>query len=525
MKFRKPPETEMERKIIIAMITSSRFLQEIRAIYRDESLGLPYTRTIAGWCLDYFKRYKAAPERHIQDIFQLHSKNGRFDSTQADLIEEFLSGLSEEYEQLGEFNVSYALDQAESYFRKQALINLRIELGNAIIGGRVEEGEAIVKGYKRITRPETVGVDPIGDRDVIIRAFSASNKDVLFRMPGELGDTIGDFERGFLVGIVANSKVGKSWYLQEIALRALFSGYSVFFASFEMSERKMIYRIHQNLSALPIIPGELLIPVFDCECNQNDSCNRPGRISPIGLETSEGTPIAREVLNRARDRWKVVIEPTPPEGYLPCTACMGSYGFLPAVWYERSTKRRLSGSQAVRKGKELIKAYFRGRKLRLVQFASGSISVSDLRTYLYNLEYYEDFVPDVIITDYADKMKAEDGRLGRRESIGQVWEMHKGLAQERHCLVVTASQSNTARTGGRVKQGSWAEDISKLNLIDIGVALNQSPSEKREHNMKVGVLAQRHADFDLTEEVMVLQQLRIGRPYLDSYRIRGKSEQ
>lgn len=516
---KRPPETEMERKIIIAMITSSRFLQEIEPIFRDDSLVLSYTRAIAGWCFDYFKRYKTAPEKHIQDIYELHSKNGRFDSTECELIETFLSGLSEEYEQLSSFNVSYLIDQTETYFRKQALINLRAELGEAIIGGRLEEGEAFVKGFKRVARPETAGIDPIGDQSVILEAFKASNKDVLFGLPGELGEAIGQFERGFLVGLVASAKTGKSWYLQEIALRALFSGYSVLFASFEMSERRMIQRIHQNLSALPTVSGEILIPIFDCEENRTGVCNKVNRASSIALDTAGVYPEIKNI--KRNDRWKVTMEPKPPRGYIRCIACMGKLAYKPAVWYERKTKRKLLGSQAVRKGAALTKAFFRNRKLKLIQFPSGSISVSDLRTYLYNLEYYEGFVPDVIITDYADKMKPESNNLSRRESIGSIWEAHKGLAQERHCLVVTASQSNTARTGGKVGQGSWAEDISKLNLIDVGFALNQSPGEKQKGIMKIGVLAQRHADFDLQEEVMVLQQLRLGRPYLDSYKIRG----
>jgi hypothetical protein len=516
---RRPPETDMERKIIIAMITSSRFLHEIKPIYTDDSLVLPYTRTVAGWCFDYYKQYKNAPEKHIQDIYELHSKNGRFDQTQAELIEKFLSGLSEEYERLKTFNVDYLIDQTETYFRKQALINLRAELGEAIIGGRIDEGEAIVKGFKRIARPETVGVDPIGDERAIREAFRASSKDTLFRMPGDLGDTIGDFKRGFLVGIVASSKKGKTWHLQEIALRALFSGCSVLFVSFEMSERGMIQRIHQNLCGLPTVPGEILIPIFDCAQNQNNICTNRRRESSVGLGIGEGRPTVTQIKPIGKDgKWKAKINPKPPKEYIPCTACMGDTDYDPAIWYEIKIKRRLSGSRAVRKGRELTKAFFRNRKLKLIQFPSGSISVSDLRAYLYNLEYYEGFLPDVIVTDYADKMKPESTNFSRRESLGNIWEAHKGLAQERRCLVVTASQSNTARTGAKTGQGSWAEDISKLNLIDIGFALNQTADEKKQNIMNVTVLAQRHTDFDLTEDVMVLQQLRIGRPYLDSYR-------
>jgi replicative DNA helicase len=143
--------------------------------------------------------------------------------------------------------------------------------------------------------------------------------------------------------------------------------------------------------------------------------------------------------------------------------------------------------------------------------------MSKFRAYLHNLEHYENFIPDVIVTDYADKFAPEDKRLSPRHQLRQIWEEHKALAQERHCLVITASQSSAARTEKDTKQGDWSEAISKLELVDVGFILNQTPDEKREGLMRVVVAKQRHDDFDILGEVKVLQCYKIGKPYLDSY--------
>ena len=57
----------------------------------------------------------------------------------------------------------------------------------------------------------------------------------------------------------------------------------------------------------------------------------------------------------------------------------------------------------------------------------------------------------------------------------------------------------------------------KLGEIDIGFSINQTPEEKKQGYYRCGILKQRHDDYSLMDEVMVLSQLKIGRPYISSY--------
>jgi hypothetical protein len=333
--------------------------------------------------------------------------------------------------------------------------------------------------------------------------------DKLFSLPGILGNTIGLLERGWLFSFVGASGTGKTWWLMLTALRALFAGYNVVFISMEMSEKQMTRRIQHWVNGQPTRrwAGELLIPVFDCLKNQSGICNKIIRTSSISLEGKE-----LEFKNA-------------PKKYNPCIECMGTSDYDLATWWKMTTKEELTIAQAIEKSRAIKRsALLRGNSFKLVTYPSRTATMQDIKVYLHNLESYEDFIPDVIVTDYADKIRPADSRQQWRHQLAEIWDGHKSIAQEKNCLVATASQSNTARTQKDIKQGDWAESISKLELSDVGMSINMSPENKHQGIMRATVMKQRHDDLDLTQEVMILHQLKIGKPYLNSYLIPKKKE-
>lgn len=462
----KAPDGRFERQIITAMIVSSEFLQGVAPIYQEGCLRIPFAQTIAQWCLEYFSQYNLAPVSHIEDIFK-DQKNNIADPDEAEMIETFLLDISKEYVKGEKFNAKYMLDKTETHFRKLSLKNLTKEIQKTLIGGRVEEAEALVKGYTRVTRMQTKGIDPISDPKVIASALDTNSGDRLFSLPGILGETIGVFERGWLFSFVGASGTGKSWWLMLTALRALFAGLNVVFISMEMSEKQMTRRIQHWINGQPTKrwAGELSIPYFN------------GR-SENGIS------------------------------------------------YKKDIRKELTIQQAIQKSKSLKKsALVRGNSFKLVTYPSRTITMSDIDVYLHNLEYYENFIPDVVVTDYADKVKPSDSRQQFRHQLAEVWEAHKALAQKKNCLVITASQSNTSRTGKDINQGDWAEAIAKLELCDAGMAINMPPDDKRKGLMRATVMKQRDDYFDLIQEIMVLHALKIGRCYLDSRLIPRKEKE
>ena len=416
-----------------------------------DQLQIPMLRRVAGWCIDYYKQYEQAPKAYIEDVFKKEKKKLR--KEEAFLIEELLKRLSKKYANK-EFNIEYVLNSGEEYFRTVAIQKLKDGITNSLEKGKLTRAENLVKKFERTARPISKGVDPFSHEEVI-EAFSEENSDVMFGFPGTLGEVIGLFEREYLVSIFGTRGKGKTWWLLWISLLAVFKGYNVVFVSLEMSKKQLVRRVHQFLSGLPLRGGLVKIPKFNFGEGKN------------------------------------------------------------LTYFKEVQKGKLSTHLAIDKlnvmdESSLIKAH-----LKMLFFPSGRKTMEDLRSQLANMENYDDFIPSVIVTDYADKFKSEI-KGDRRHQLDEVWNGHKALAQERKCLVVTASQANTARTGKDVGEGTATETMAKEDLSDVTLALNQKPDEKRQGVMRVGVTKHRHDDYDIAREVYVTQCHKIGRPYLDS---------
>ena len=330
---RKPLDSRIERQICQGLIISERFIREIKPVLSLSGLQLPFAKTVAKWCIEFYDSHQSAPGRTIQDIF-VEKRKHDLDEDQAELIEEFLTSISDEYEQQDTFNVKYYLEKAEIHLKTVSLQNLAKEISSAVVGGRIEEAEALVKGYERISRPESKGVDPINDSRVIANAFEENSGDKLFKLPGALGNALGDFERGGLYAYVGAAGTGKTWWLMLTALKALFAGFNVIFFSLEMSEKQMIKRIWHYINGLPTIKwaGELLLPIWDCEHNQQGTCDfKNKRLASIDLIKNEdsGIYIPKTVKE---------FESANPNGYKPCTECMGSRHYQCTSWFKKIEK-------------------------------------------------------------------------------------------------------------------------------------------------------------------------------------------
>lgn len=350
------------------------------------------------------------------------------------------------------FNIEYILDTTEKYFRSIRLEELKEKFINTLNRGNIDRAENLIKNYERIVRPETAGVNPF-DKNVIIEAFSKETGDELFSFPGELGKIINYFERETLVSLIGVRGTGKTWWLLWIALLAAHEGYKTIFVSLEMSKKQIIRRIHQH---------------YNVTFHDHD-------------EESKSIPIP-----------KFVDEETSE------------------VVLENKNKKGISLQGILKRASRIKK-----NNLKLLFYPSGTTTMNQFDIQLQNMEYYDNFIPDVIITDYADKFRSEK-KQGRYEELSSIWEAHKALAQKRKCLVVTASQSNTARSGKDIGQGSMAECIAKEDQSDLILALNQTAGEKENGIMRIKLTKHRHRDFSMLKEIVITQCYDIGRPYIDS---------
>ena len=126
-----PANAKIERKIITGMIVHVGYLRKVIGIYNPELITLPYARTVAKWCIDYYKRYEEAPGKNVQELF--NDKSDEYlEDTEAEIIQTFLEDISDEYEKADTFNYQYLLDKTEKYFRKRALEELKKDIATSL---------------------------------------------------------------------------------------------------------------------------------------------------------------------------------------------------------------------------------------------------------------------------------------------------------------------------------------------------------------------------------------------------------
>ena len=479
-----------ERNIVIGMVTSDQFMREIAPLYRPELMEVPFARTVAEWCMGHFRRYGKAPQATIQDIFDAANGKRQLDEAEAKLISAFLLSLSEEHEQSKRFNAPYALDQAELYFRARAAQLLAKEINSSLSMGSVEETEALIAAYRRPARGVSKGVDILRDTDAMREAFSETEH--LIELPGALGRRVGPLGRGDFLAVLAPGKRGKSWMLEFIGLRGMFAGINVAWFSLEMSQKQIMRRLAQTFLGEPNRAREVVIPEFDCQLNRDNACGMTERACSVGYGR---------------------------RGYRRCVACYGGGGqsdrYAECISHRTVQKPGVSSKRAVEKQLALQKIVRSGR-FHLITYPARSVTVDHLATCLDNLEYYDGFTADMIVVDYATILDSSL-RGDYRQKLNDKWELLRGLGQEKHVLMVTAHHSNKQTFDRKIRQGDQKEDSRLIDHVTTMLSLNQTPEEKRDGVMQVGVLAQRFDDFDLTRETTVLQCLAIGKPYLDSH--------
>lgn len=450
---RKKVNTKIEENIITGLIVSDQFIREVRPILRIDFLQIPYARTVARWCIEYFDKYEKAPNTTIQDLYSGNADN--LDEDQSELISDFLANISDEYEKEEGFNTQYMLDQSELYLKKRKLELLNNDISGAIEVGDIEKAEAHVGSFTRITRHSGSGIDLLTDNNALEEAMNFEDE-VLFRFPGDLGDLIGDYCRGDLIAVAAPPKRGKTWWMEEIALRALWAKLKVLFISLEMLPRQLIRRMYQNL---------------------------------LSELAREGDPREVEIPYFTRNN---------------------------EIDYIYKKKKGLNLFKVKRKAQALQIMIKTGR-LKIKCYPAYSANVGDIKTLLDNYEYYEDFIPDVMVVDYADILAPEIGASrDYRHIIDGTWKGLRGVAQTRNNLVVTGSQTNKSTFSKDTEQDDIAEDSRKLAHVSSMMALNQSIEDKRKGVMRIRMLAERFSQFQVDTEVVVLQQLALGKPFLDS---------
>ncbi len=497
-------ETTVEKQILTAFIVSDELLHQFADITKYEYFESHYIREVIKWVVEYYLKHERAPRTYIQQIYDYKVADGKVEAPAAQLIEQLLIELSTQFEVQNEVNVEYHAEIIEEHYRARELELLANHVLNLVSEGRSKDAELLVTGHNKVARSLERFINPF-DEDTIRKTFEERAND-FFNFPGQLGTFLSHFERGWLVGLSGPFKRGKTWYAQEFAVQSMLSFRNVMFFSLEMSERQMNERLYKRLTVLGDEARTYNLPIFDCKYNQENSCTRPERVCRTGLfEENES--------------WSSIPPHYNPDiDYQTCTECRHNGQldrfYFPAVWYEQ-VKRPAYDERRIALKLRNMQMYFPYLKYKC--YPRFSANVSDIRRDLKMVEYLHDFIPDVIVIDYADILKPEDGIEEGFQKEDRTWIALSQLAMERNCLVVTPTQVTKAGQDARQQsakhQARW---VGKLGHVDVMLALNQTEVEQNKGIMRISQIAHRHEKFTPSLNCIVLQNLDLGQPHLDS---------
>lgn len=442
-----------EKKIIYNCVYNDTFLSILSDYLKQYKylLKSDHNKMILEWCLDFYSETNKAPKNQLNDY--LYFNKDYVPDKDFEPLEKYVLSLKESEEK---FNIDYELKKARNYIEFQKVIELKRKLEESIFNENIEEAQTSISEYYKTDILENMGVDVLSDTRLIAESIERieDDSDVLFNFSGAAKEFFGDFCRGDFVSVLSPAKRGKTYMLQELAIRALEMGNKVLFISMEMTQKELIKRFWAGLLAKPLKNvGKIKIPYF--------IDNR------IEYKEMEKSPITMNDVHEYIENHN--------------------------LHYYKST-------------------------LKLMTFPMYSKSVTDLKSLLTNFEYVNNFTPDVLILDYADILIPEktQNKQDYRHQINSIWIGLRNIAQDRNICVITASQSKVEATKRNLEQADAAEDKRKLAHVTKFFGINQTSYEKEKGILRHVMLEDRHREFYVHKELVSLECRKIGRIMLDT---------
>jgi hypothetical protein len=513
----------IERQIIIGSIVSTEYLQQVQDIWDIRFFESPTAKRLARWVWQYFKEYDKAPGKDIEKIYYSKLKTDKLSKDLAEEIElEILPSLSAEYEQ-STFNLDYLVDETRKYFNERNL-TIHYETIEAMLRkGELQEAEQEACCYQPLRTSTTQDLD-LSSTLTLDRVDKAFNLDLepLIKYGGALGAFWNDqLVRGGFVALLAPEKRGKTWMLMDLALRGHAQKRKIaFFQAGDMNESQQLKRICIYLtkkSNLEKYCGDMYEPIRDCVHNQMNACKKSERTCGFGVFEKKSIDELRKELTISS--LTKAIEANPD--YIPCHDCE-EWETKPwgVPWLLKVNVKNPLGAE---EAKEKIDSFFIKHKaqFKLSTHPNDTLSVKAINATLDIWRKQDNFIPDVIVIDYADLLVSDGAEKDFRQQQNKIWKGLRNLSQTNgNPLVITATQANAASyEKNSLKMSNFSEDKRKFGHVTFMAGLNQDPKdrEKKIGLMRINAIVQREGEFYHSNEVTVLQNLKRGRPYLASY--------
>lgn len=453
------------RLIITAMITNRSALSRIAAKWdkKEGMLNSPWENLIGGWCVDYYDKYGKAPGRQIVGLYESWASRVR-DKETGKIVEKFLTSLSNDYARLKKsINADYVIDVAGEYFNRVRLKRLLEVVDGDVNSNKMDEAFARLSKFDRVQIGEGAGIDVFLDETEMDDTF-ATKRESIVEYPGALGKFFGDsLERDGFIVFEGPEKRGKTWWLIDLAYRAMCQRRKVaFFEIGDLSARQIKQRLYVRAAKIPSKPGTILYPTS---------------------------------IDYDKDNQEVLVEHK-----------------------EKVFKRGLDAKATKAAVKKLMLETVKSRDsyFKLSVHPNDTLTMAGMRTIIQQWER-QDWIPDVVVIDYADLLAPPPGFTDSRDQINSNFKKMRALSQEYHNLVVTATQTSAASYKAKtISREHFSEDKRKRAHPTGCIGINQDDEDKEKGVTSLNWIVRREDEYSNRKHCYAAGCLSLANPAIRS---------
>ncbi len=440
------------------MVTDQIVCSRIASQWNDEGLfDSKWANLVGRWCIEHIRKFDRPIGKSIKGVFEEWEQRSGVEKATADGIGRFLEYLSDDWESQGEVASDCILDIAGKYFSRVKARKAIDAATDLLDSNRPEEAISIMANIGRVELGAGSLVKPVEEFDIWQQAFDPERRAPIVHYSDGLGKFFGDvLARDTLIAFMAPDKVGKSFWLLDIAFRALKGRRRVaYFEAGDLLQDEVLLRLGSRSAYRPVRSGKIHVP--------------------ISLD---------------KDSFEVEYD-------------------------DRIFKDGLSSREAFRSFSKLC----RGRDcFRLSCHPNSTVSVEQIHSILMDWNR-EGWIADVVVIDYADILAPPYGSRDVLDSVDETWKRLRRLSQEFHCLVVTASQSNAAAYTDKssiLSRKHFSGRKTKLAHVNGMIGINYNEDDKKKGIMRLNWVVRRNARYSEKKTVAVAGCLAVAAPSIIS---------
>jgi len=235
-------------QIIYHSIQDTEFVKTIRNVVPISTFKTKDRKHLIQIIYDFYDDYKEAPQENFFDIFKEYE-----DTITNDLYDRCMN-LIGVLKDISGSNAKYILNKINDAMFHFQLEEASIEFAGLIKAKDYDKATGVIlEAIKRPRQIEEPYYNYVSDRGFIGDRLKEDRYKMKTRIEG-LDNLIGGLRNKWLVTTLGATKAGKTWFLIDMAVAAMFQGLNVLFISLEMGKEQIDERLDMSVGFMTSSP-------------------------------------------------------------------------------------------------------------------------------------------------------------------------------------------------------------------------------------------------------------------------------